>query len=161
MSRRRMMMATIGQAAMASVFFRATSTISQTTFVSTQPGSVPHLVIDEEVPDDDTSYVAVPASSSTFRVLMTGPPATGFSQVKLRFRISRRSGSGGRVRVYLENVLYGDQATTASWETFEVNIPIADTTSWTPSSGVEMKVIMSGFANNNQGYFTWAELEFK
>lgn len=169
MSRRRMMMGTI-QAAAAPyiVFWRPTSTTSA--FAGTAQATVPsgkesivHTLVNEETPNDSTDYTVTFSPTTNFTVKITGNalPAT-ITDIRIRGRVKRNSsGTGGRMRVYLNNTLYLDQngGLSQSWQTFEASIDPSEMSAWNMSD-LRLKCTMSGFTNGQNGLFTWTEVQF-
>lgn len=156
-------MSTVRAAAAVSVFFRPTSEISKTTFITTVPyGQGVSSLINEETPDDDNGYADSRVSNGqNFQVQMTGSwPLPSFSGGMLRYRLKGSPGINGRIRVYLNNVLYGDERPGNDWQTYEVPLTQSDITSLIDSSGVVCKVLFNSWASGNRGgKITWIELE--
>jgi hypothetical protein len=165
MSRRRMMLATVGAAAKVSVFWRPTSTVVlEYTALLVPSGSAHHQTIDEDSPDDMDSYIAMGTGTANFTVGLSGPTLGTVTEIIIRARVKRMTSASasGRIRLFLNNVLYLDinGVFTSSFVTHEASIAPSEMTGW-DMNPLDMKIIMSGFANSNRGVITWAEVEFK
>lgn len=160
-----MMLATVRQVPV-SVFWRPTSTVVTGFIALVVPtGSSFHGAIDEDTPDDMDSYISMGTGTENFTVGLSGPTLPGtVTEIIIRARVKRTTSasSSGRIRLFLNNVLYLDinGVFTSSFVTHEASISPSEMTGW-DMNPLDMKIIMSGFANSNRGVITLAEVEFK
>jgi len=172
MSRRRMMLATVGAAVRPILYFRPSASTNGTgsKVWVTKSGSSQsnlHLEINEEIPDDSDMIYQV-LLDSTCRIKLNGTsPAPGIERAILRVRTATTKSNGvvqtwpSTIQFKINGVVYLEQGNTpGSWLTTEVTIPIADVATWDLSDlWVDLKATEGN--NTNKAALAWMVMEFQ